>query len=186
MHALSVALATGGVFRGEQVQPARVLLLDRDNPGSVVRKRLRAWGAEKAPNLHILTRQEAPDLKDKAAWALFPLNAYDVVIIDSVGSSTEGVTENEGKQITEVLATVVDLARQGPAMLLLMNCTKDGMTLKGRGDWADRADIIYEVRDATDFTPSGKKPWWQELPEAGEAAWADRAARRSGRTELRL
>lgn len=185
-HALAVALATGGVFRGERVHPVRVLLLDRDNPESIIKKRLGAWGAAEAPNLRVLTRQHAPDLKDKTAWAAFPANAYDVLIMDSVGASTEGVTEKEGKQTTEILATILDLARQGPGLLLLMNCTKDALTLKGRGDWADRADIVYEVRDATGFTPSGKKSWWQELPEAGEAAWAERAARRKGRINFRL
>jgi hypothetical protein len=63
---------------------------------------------------------------------------------------------------------------------LLLCFSKDALTLKGRVHWADRADIVYEVRDATGFTPSGKKPWWQELPEAEKAAWADRAARRRG------
>jgi len=185
-HALGVALATGGIFRGEQVQPARVLLLDRDNPRMSFKESLYHWGADKADNLRVLTRQDAPDLKNKAAWRKFPLQDYEVLIIDSVGSTTEGITEKEGKQTTEVLATIMDLARQGLAVLLLQNTTKDAANLKGRGEWADRVDILYEVRDATDFTPSGKKPWWQELPEAGEAAWADRAARRKGRVDFRL
>lgn len=85
-----------------------------------------------------------------------------------------------------MLATILDLARQNIAILLLTNTTKDAANLKGRGEWADRADIVYEVRDATDFVPTGKKPWWQELPEAGEKAWADRAARRKDRTDFRL
>jgi hypothetical protein len=106
--------------------------------------------------------------------------------VDSVGSSTEGITEKEGKQTTEVLATILDLARKGLAILLLMNVTKDGSNFKGRGDWADRADILYEVRDATGFTPSGKKSWWLELPPAGEAAWGERAARRKSRVDYRL
>ena len=38
---LGVALATGGVFRGERVQKARVLLVDRDNPPALLRRRLR-------------------------------------------------------------------------------------------------------------------------------------------------
>lgn len=185
-HALAVALATGGVFRGEQVEAAKVLLLDRDNPESTTRKRLRSWGASQAHNLKVLTRQDAPDLRDKAAWSVFPVDSYDVLIVDSVGASTEGVTEKEGKLTTEILATILDLARKGIAILLLTNCTKDALSLKGRGEWADRADIIYEVRDATDFTPSGKKSWWMELPDGGEAAWADRAARRKGRIDFRL
>jgi hypothetical protein len=95
-HALAVALATAGVFRGERVKPARVMLLDRDNPETLVKRRLRAWGAIEAKNLHVLTRQNAPALQDKAAWHRFPLADYDVLIVDSVGSSTEGITEKEG------------------------------------------------------------------------------------------
>jgi len=71
-------------------------------------------------------------------------------------------------------------------VLLLSNCTKDALNARGRGEWQDRVDIQYEVRDATDFTPSGKKDWWLELPEAGESAWADRAARRKSRIDYRL
>jgi hypothetical protein len=41
------------------------------------------------------------------------------------------------------------------------------------------------VRDATGFTPSGKKPWWHELPAAGEKDWAERATRRQARTRYR-
>jgi hypothetical protein len=155
--ALGVALATGGRFRGEPVKPVRVLVLDRDNPEPVLKQRLRNWGATAADNLHVLTRQHAPDLKDRFAWAQFPLEAYDVLIIDAVGSFTEGISEKEGRLTTEVLATLLDLARRGVAMLLLNNATKDGLNFRGRGEWTDRVDIAYEVRDATGFTPSGKR-----------------------------
>jgi len=185
-HALAIALATGGKFRGKWVKPVRVLLFDRDNPGAVVKQRLRAWGAAAALNLHVLTRQNAPDLRDKTAWERFPIDEYDVLIVDSVGSTTEGITEKEGKLTTEVIATLLNLARKGLAILLLQNTTKDGSNMKGRGEWSDRADIVYELRDATDFIPSGKLSWWQELPPAGEAAWGERAARRMNRTTYRL
>jgi hypothetical protein len=109
-----------------------------------------------------------------------------VIIMDAVGSFTEGITEKEGKQTTEVLATIIDLARKGLGVLLLQNATKDGLNFKGREEWADRVDIIYELRDATDFIPSLKRPWWEELPEAHERAWAARAARRKGRCDFRL
>lgn len=68
VHALAVALGSeSGVFRGEKVSPCRVLLLDRENARWIVKQRLRKWGAAGAKNLHILTRQDAPDLKDRAA-----------------------------------------------------------------------------------------------------------------------
>lgn len=186
-HALAVALgSSSGVFRGEHVRAVRVLLLDRENPVSTLKKRLRAWGAAAAENLHVLTRQDAPDLKDRKAWEAFPAEQYDVLIVDSVGTSTEGITEKEGKQNSEVLATLLDLAHRDIAILLLQNTEKTGTNIRGRGEWADRADIQYEVRDATGFTPSGKRPWWQELPADGAANWAERAARHKGRTVFRL
>jgi bifunctional DNA primase/polymerase-like protein/AAA domain-containing protein len=185
-HALAVAVATGGVFRGEQMKPARVLLVDRDNPSHVIKERLDRWGAGQTENLHVLARQDGPALKDKKAWEKFPIEQYDMVIIDSLGSFTEGVTEKEGKATTEFLATVLDLARKGIAVFILHNTTKDASNMRGRGEVADRLDIIYEVRDATGFVPSGKKAWWEELPEAGEAEFAHRATRRKGRSDYRL
>jgi hypothetical protein len=187
IHALAVALGNqSGVFRGEKVRPCRVLLLDRENPRATVKKRLRAWGAAAAENLHVLTRQDAPVLRDRKAWEAFPVEQYDVLIVDSVGAATEGITEKEGRQNSEVLATLLDLAHRGVAILLLQNTEKTGTNIRGRGEWADRADIQYEVRDATGFTPSGKRSWWLELPADGAANWAERAARRKGRTEYRL
>jgi hypothetical protein len=50
----------------------------------------------------------------------------------------------------------------------------------------DRADIVFEVRDATGLTPTGTKEWWLELPAPGRAAWGERAARRRRRDSYRL
>ena len=186
-HAVAVAMATGGKFRGEAQNPLRVLLVDRENSVHVINSRLRSWGAENAPNLKILTREDdPPDLKNKAAWNIFPTQDYDVIIIDSLLTFTEGVTEKEGKETSLILGTLLDLKAKGPAILLLANCTKDALFVKGRGDWMDRVDIVYEVRDATDFTPSGTMDWWLELPKGGEKEWADRASRRKGRIDYRL
>lgn len=185
-HGVAITLARGGDFRNESVKPMRVLLVDRDNPKHVVKSRLRNFGGADAANLKILTREDAPDLRDKNAWESFPVADYDVIMIDSLGSFTEGVTEKEGKETTEILATVLDLIHRGPAVLLLANCTKDALNVKGRGEWMDRVDVVYEVRDATGFVPSGKKDWWMELPAAGEDAWADRASRRKNRIDYRL
>jgi hypothetical protein len=45
---------------------------------------------------------------------------------------------------------------------------------------------VYEVRDATDFHPSGSKPWVEELPPAGADSWASRSSRRKQRERYRL
>src|SRR5262249_23243215 len=133
-HALAVALAIGGTFRDEQMKPASVLVVDRDNPSSVIGERLHRWGARQTANLPGLPRSDVPSLRDKKAWENFPTEKFSVVIIDSLGSFTEGVTEKEGKATTEVLATLLDLARKGVALLILNNTTKDGANMRGRGE----------------------------------------------------
>jgi hypothetical protein len=163
-----------------------VLLLDRDNSPREIKRRLLGWGGPHAPDLQILTRDEAPDLQDTTAWATFPFGAYDLVILDSIGAATERITETDTGATGQGLAHLLDLARKGPAVLLLGNTVKSAAHYRGSGIWADRLDILYEVRDATDFTPGGKGAWWLELPEAGEAAWGTRAARRKRRTDYRL
>lgn len=183
---LAVELAKGGCFRSEKLESVRVLYIDAENPPSIVKSRFKAFGAENASNLQILDKRHAPRLTDKSAWEKFPSHNFDVLIIDSVGASTPGVTEREGKETTNILGTLLSLTGNNLAIVLLSNTVKSGGNYRGRGEWADRVDILYEVRDATDFNPSGKKPWWQELPDAGEDSWAERAARRKGKTSFRL
>jgi hypothetical protein len=184
--ALCVALTTSGVFRGEKVRPARVLLLDRDNPQSVVKTRLRAWGAKRSVGFKVLAREQVPPLTDARAWDMVPVEDYDVIVIDSLNAFLEGVTEKEGRQLTEALAILVDIARRGAAIIVLHNCVKDGSSFKGRQDLVDRVDILYEVRDATGYLPRDEECWWEHLPEAAEWAWADRVKCRQGRSAFRL
>jgi AAA domain len=78
---LAVALARGTTFRGEQLKPTRVLLLDRDNPTRYFKRSLRGWGGELAERLHVLGREDAPLLTQLSAWDELPAEHYDVVII---------------------------------------------------------------------------------------------------------
>jgi hypothetical protein len=183
---LAIELSRGGVFRGERLQQARVLLVDRDNAPHIVRSRLRHLGATTAKALSVLTRDDAPPLSDKAAWATFPVDAYDVVIIDSLGAATEGISEKEGKQTQEFLATLKDLAHRGPAILVLDNTTKSATSYRGRGEKADAVDILYEARDITGWTPASGDAWWESLPEYGDHTWQQRATRHKGQKILRI
>lgn len=191
LMALEFLLSQGGVFRGNEVTPLRVLHLDRDNPSRIIKQRIKSWFGPNLQNSNVklLTRDEAPSLKDTKAWQSLPVKDYDVILLDSIGSFTEGITEAQPKQPKETtlaIANLLDVSHKGPAILALANCTKDALTMKGRGEWMDRADIIYEVRDATGFTASGKKSWSLELPSGAEADFADRANRRRSRTDYRL
>jgi hypothetical protein len=180
-HALAVDIARRG---------HRVLLIDRDNPSREVRRRLRAWGLDALgrDHLRVLTREDAPPLTDSAAWRSFPLAQYDTVILDSMGSASEGVGEQDSARPSLAVASLLDVVRatKGPAALVLDNTNKSGTHGRGSGVIEDRLDIVYEVRDLTGFVPSGKRDWWLELPASGRDAWADRASRRKRRDTYRL
>jgi hypothetical protein len=93
------------------------------------------------------------------------------------------VGEKDSRYTTLALAPLLDLVRRGhgPAAVVPGNVTRDGKAGCGSGTLEDRADISFEARDVTGFTPSGRKPWWEELPSAARAEWAARATRRAGR-----
>jgi hypothetical protein len=166
----------------------RVLLLDRDNPPHEVKRRLRALGGAGTSTFKVLTRDQAPPLTDAAAWATFPITDYDIVIIDSLDSTAEGIGEKDSAKPSRALKPILDLAHcgNGPAVLILGNTIRSGQHSRGSGIIEDRADICFEIRDATGFKPTGTKPWWLELPRADAAAWGERAGRRKRRDIYRL
>ena len=167
----------------------RVLLLDRDNPRREVRTRLRSWGAcADLSTLKVITRERCPPLTNAVAWAEFPYSDYDVVILDSLDAMAEGVGEQDSSKPSRAIAPILDIARResGPAVLVLGNCVKTGAHSRGSGVIEDRADVVFEVRDATEFHPSGKKSWIEELPAADAASWASRSSRRKGQVKFRL
>jgi hypothetical protein len=184
---LAVALAHGGVFRMESLAWQRVLLVDRDNPKDLVRKRLRALGAAGLTTLKVLTRDTAPPLTDTAGWATFPTDDYDVLLVDSISAFTEGVSEKEGKQTQEFLATLKNLAERGLAILALANTNKAGTNIRGRGEQTNSVDIVYEGRNVTGWAPDDDSPyWWESLPEAGEQAWQQNTTRQVQGAALRI
>ncbi len=186
MH-IAGQLATGGLFLSQQLPKLRVAYIDRDNPRRELRRRGTRWGWSAAgENLHILTRTDAPPLTDRA-WLTFPFADFNVVIIDSVSSSTEGVDESSGGDSGAALAPLLDVARKGPAVLALCNTDKMGWKIRGSGVLSDRADIVLECRDATNLDLDARKDtWWESLPESGEHTWALRAKRRRRRDTYRL
>ena len=146
-------------------------------------------GGLKARTLKLLVRHEVPPLTDRKAWAAFPYQEYDVVVIDSLDAATEGVGEQDSAKPAKAIASVLDIVRRvdGPAFLIPGNTTKSGASGRGNGVIEDRADIVFEVRDATDFTPSMRtEHWWMELPPAGREDWKARAARTTKRPVRRL
>jgi len=185
---LAVATALNGDLLGRPVKAGRVLLIDRDNPKREIRRRLVGWGGgATGERLKVLTRDDAPPLTDARAWRDFPFAEYELVVLDSLGASSEGVDEKEGGASGKAIAPLLDLARRGAAVLVLANTRKDGEVMRGSGVIGDRADIVYEVRDATNLALDPAKPaWWECLPPARESDWGAKARRRKRRNDYRL
>jgi hypothetical protein len=178
--AVAVSLASKG---------HRVLLIDRDNPRREVRSRLLGFGATRElGELKVLSREHAPPLTNKAAWAEFPYAEYDFVVLDSFDSAAEGVGEQDSTKPSLAIAPLLDIARRenGPAVLVLGNTVKSAKHSRGSGVIEDRADIVFEVRDATNLHPTGEKPWIEELPEADAGSWVGRSTRRKRLSKYRL
>ena len=179
-HAYAVQLARQG---------HRVLLLDRDNPPREVKRRLNRWDmAGLTKTLRVRTSYEVPPLTDREAWKSFPADAFDLVIVDSWDAFTEGVGEKDSAKPSLAFKVLRELAHRpnGPAVLVLANTVKSGAHARGSGVIDDRGDINYEIRDATGFTPTGKKPWHMELAPQGAADYGARAERRKQRETYRL
>jgi len=116
-----------------------------------------------------------------------PFGDYELVIVDSWGASTEGIEDRDGGRTGTALASLLELARRGPAVIVLMNVPKDGKNYRGSGVIADRLDVLYEVRDITDLHPSAKAAsWWSTLADQSESGWQERAKRRRRRDNYRL
>lgn len=77
----------------------RILLIDRDNPRRIIRDRLRGFGADESlTTLKVISRENAPPLTNWRAWEQFPYADYDVIILDSMDSSAEGVGEQDSSK----------------------------------------------------------------------------------------
>jgi hypothetical protein len=175
----------GGVYRGFRLDKARVLLIDTDNPRSLVQNRLLQICTEHNIDLHISSREKTRPLSDVKYWNDLPADNYDVVILDSFGGATQGLSEKEGAKYQEAIAVVRNIADRGPAVLVLDNTVKSAENYRGRGEKAERIDILYECRDVTRWEPQGTE-WWLNLPDAGDNSWQERASRRRRTPKIRL
>jgi excisionase family DNA binding protein len=185
--ALVIAKANGGVFCGHRLTAGKVLLLDRDNPRSEIRRRIKAWGGGELTNLKVMHRNQVPALTDAKAWGIFPFKDYELVLLDSLSAAMENVKDGDGGENGRAFAALLDLARKGPGVLVLANTRKDEMVLRGSGVIADRLDIIYEVRDGTDIKLlPGQDTWLDCVPQGTGFDWTVRSKRRSRRDAYRL
>ena len=183
---LAYELARAGVFRHQRLRQARVLFVDTDNPRSLLQHRLKQICADWDITLEVLTREHAPKLQDRRAWEALPASEFDVVVLDSFGGATPGISEKEGKELQRALDVLRHVADRGPAVVVLDNTSKSALTYRGRGEKTERVDAFFEVRDITNWTPQEAGAWWRHLPNADDAEWQERAERRHGQEKIRL
>lgn len=184
-HILARELASGGIFRGGRLDKANVLLIDTDNPRVMLQDRLSKVCVNHDISLSVRTREKSPPLSDAEFWKALPVTQYDVVILDSFGGATPGISEKEAGPYQKAIGVIRDIADRGPAVLVLDNTTKSAENYRGRGEKIERFDVIYECRDVTGWTPN-RADWWAALPEAGDSFWQERATRRKGAKKVRL
>jgi len=169
---LAIAASNGGEFCGEVLPRSRVLYCAYENSPAILRDRLTRLGGAESENLRILTRSKAPKLQSDE-WHSFPVEDFDFIIIDSLSPALEGgIDERQGGQNSDALAALLNIVQRGPGALLIANTTKTASSIRGSGILSDRADLVFEVRDATDFKPNPKhEVWW-------DAWWRIRAKMR--------
>ena len=184
-HILARELARGGMFRDSRIDKVRVLIIDTDNPKSLVQDRLVKVCDDRDIDLHIITREHVAPLLDQTYWKNFPAESFDVVILDSFGGATPGISESEGAKLQQAMDILKGIADRGPAVLVLDNTTKAAVNYRGRGEKVDRVDIAFECRDVTGWSPSGPE-WWLDLPDASDSAWQERASRHQKAPQRRL
>lgn len=183
---LAYELARGGVFRGQHLHQARILFLDTDNPRSLLHHRLRHICTDHQVTLEVMSRDKTPKLTDQHAWQALPAQDFDVIILDSFGAASSGVSEKEGAALQQALDTLRCVADKGPAVVMLDNTTKGALSYRGRGEKTERVDVFYEVRDITTWTPEQPDSWWESLPSGDDAQWQARASRRKKQDTIRL
>jgi hypothetical protein len=59
--------------------------------------------------LRVMCRDDVPPLTDTKAWAEFPVADYDVVAIDSLDATAEGVGEQDSAKPARAIAPILDL-----------------------------------------------------------------------------
>jgi hypothetical protein len=149
----------------------KVIHYNFDMPDWMVGDRLDKFGFPEDGELFQIVRcEDCVVLNDSMFWHTVPVDQGDVIVIDSWGSACPLGTKDE-KPIKAVLSTLATLCDRGASIMILVNTTKNGKTFKGPEEIKGRADIMYELRNATGFRPSNKKFWLTELLEKPGSAY---------------
>jgi hypothetical protein len=181
-------VSTGLAFHVAQ-QGSKVGYIDRENPRPVIVERFTHWGADGLPpTLFIIDGDNVPALWESGEWQYLierKASKFDLLVVESYGALTAGAGDNDADKHSRAIDLLVRCARQGPGLLVPANTTKRGQHIRYSGIIEDRADLSFEIRNATgtEFT---NDEWWMELDTDDVGSWGKRASRRRGKTRYRL
>lgn len=163
--AVSLAIATGGTFaKWKAPQPAKVLYLDGELPGSVCQARLAMHMTDIEPQpgfFRIFTPDLLPDgvaLPDLSTAA--GQNAVNqliepdtaLVVIDNLSAWCRTGRENEAESWHPVADWILELRRRGLAVLMIHHAGKGGQQ-RGTSKREDLLDVVIGLSRPADYEP---------------------------------
>lgn len=163
---LAFAVATGGVFlKWKSARPRKVLYLDGELPGPVLRERLAMHCPDvdeaMADNFKVFTPDLLPDfepLPDLASMegqeqiegAIEPDTA--LVILDNLSAWARSGKENEAESWTCISDWLLTLRRRGIAVLMVHHAGKNGEQ-RGTSKREDLLDTSIKLHRSADYDP---------------------------------
>lgn len=163
---LAFAVATGGHFlKWKAARPRKVLYLDGELPGPVMRERVHVHCPDAdealANNFHVFTPDLLPDfepLPDLASTegqaqiegAITPDTA--LVIVDNLSAWVRSGKENEAESWTCISDWLLILRRRGIAVLMVHHAGKNGEQ-RGTSKREDLLDTSIKLHRAADYDP---------------------------------
>jgi putative DNA primase/helicase len=161
---VAYAVASGGSFAKWQApQPQRVLYLDGELPGSVMKSRLAVHLPDQPfdpDNLRTFTPDlladdhALPDLSTRAGQAEVEPMLQDakLVVVDNLSAWARTGNENEAESWLTVSEWLLSLRRRGMAVLLVHHANKNGQQ-RGTSKREDLLDVVIKMARPADYDP---------------------------------
>jgi hypothetical protein len=187
--AVSYALATGGSFlRWKAEKPVKVLYIDGELPGDVMKNRLAMHcpSAEPAPGfLRIFT----PDLPEMDGRGLPDLSTLEgqaeidamieqdtaLVVVDNLCAWCRTGRENEAESWHPIANWILSLRRRGLAVLLVHHAGKGGQQ-RGTSKREDLLDVVISLARPFDYDPQKGAAFVCEFTKARNLTGEDAAS----------
>ena len=187
--AVAYAVATGGKFLDWQAQqPAKVLYLDGELPGDVLKGRLALHvpNVEPAPGFLRIFTPDLPELDGRALPDLAtPSGQAEIdslieddtalVIVDNLSAWARSGRENEAESWHPVATWILGLRRRGIAVILVHHAGKSGLQ-RGTSKKEDLLDVVIGLSRPKDYEANQGAEFIAEFTKARHLMGDDAAS----------